>query len=290
MADNYINLPVEGTGGGGSGVTSLNGLTGALALVAGSGIAITPVGLTLVIASTNGLNSIGTFDSQAKAANGLVLVGNVLYAQSADATHPGMLSIGSQTIAGNKTFTGSISASNLSGTNTGDITIGTANGLSVLGQALSLGLSSTSTTGALSSTDWNTFNSKQSSGNYITALTGDVTASGPGSAVSTITNLAVTNAKIANSTINLTTKVTGVLPVANGGTGLGTTPGNGEILIGNGTNYTKNTITAGTGIIVTNAAGSITIVNSAATGSINIDGGQANSNYGGIAPINAGGA
>lgn len=41
------------------------------------------------------------------------------------------------------------------------VTIGTANGLSLSTQALSLGLASTSTTGALSSTDWNTFNGKQ---------------------------------------------------------------------------------------------------------------------------------
>ena len=41
------------------------------------------------------------------------------------------------------------------------VTLGTANGLSLVGQALSLGLSSGSTTGALSSTDWNTFNNKQ---------------------------------------------------------------------------------------------------------------------------------
>jgi len=41
------------------------------------------------------------------------------------------------------------------------VTIGTANGLSLSGQVLSLGLSSNSTNGALSSTDWNTFNSKQ---------------------------------------------------------------------------------------------------------------------------------
>lgn len=60
---------------------------------------------------------------------------------------------------------------------------------------------------------------KQATGNYITALTGDVTASGPGSAAATIANLAVTNAKIAASTIDLTTKVTGALPIANGGTG-----------------------------------------------------------------------
>lgn len=39
---------------------------------------------------------------------------------------------------------------------------------------------------------------KQDSGNYITALTGDVTASGPGSVAATIANDAVTNAKLSN--------------------------------------------------------------------------------------------
>jgi hypothetical protein len=43
------------------------------------------------------------------------------------------------------------------------LTLGTANGLSLSTQALSLGLASTSTTGALSSTDWNVFNNKPSS-------------------------------------------------------------------------------------------------------------------------------
>jgi len=41
------------------------------------------------------------------------------------------------------------------------VTLGTANGLSLSTQVLSLGLASTSATGALSSTDWNTFNGKQ---------------------------------------------------------------------------------------------------------------------------------
>lgn len=45
-------------------------------------------------------------------------------------------------------------------------------------------------------------NGKQASGNYITALTSDVTASGPGSAVATIANSAVTNAKMANMAAN----------------------------------------------------------------------------------------
>jgi hypothetical protein len=42
------------------------------------------------------------------------------------------------------------------------VTLGTANGLSLSTQALSLALASGSTTGALSSTDWNTFNNKLS--------------------------------------------------------------------------------------------------------------------------------
>jgi hypothetical protein len=42
-----------------------------------------------------------------------------------------------------------------------DVTLGTANGLSLSGQVLSLGLAGASSTGALSSTDWNTFNNKQ---------------------------------------------------------------------------------------------------------------------------------
>jgi hypothetical protein len=41
------------------------------------------------------------------------------------------------------------------------VTIGTANGLSLSTQALSLGLASSTSNGALSSTDWNTFNVKQ---------------------------------------------------------------------------------------------------------------------------------
>jgi trimeric autotransporter adhesin len=45
--------------------------------------------------------------------------------------------------------------------------------------------------GALSAADWTTFNSKQIAGNYITSLTGEATASGPGAAAVTLTNSAV---------------------------------------------------------------------------------------------------
>ncbi len=51
--------------------------------------------------------------------------------------------------------------------------------------AISISQSNSTTSGYLSSTDWSTFNGKQASGNYLTALTGDVTATGPGSVAAT---------------------------------------------------------------------------------------------------------
>ena len=51
----------------------------------------------------------------------------------------------------------------------------------------------------------------------------------------------------------------GAIGISSGGTGLTTTPTNGQLLIGNGTGYTLRTLTAGSGIAITNASGSITI-------------------------------
>jgi hypothetical protein len=59
--------------------------------------------------------------------------------------------------------------------------------------------------------------------------------------------------------------VAGTLAVANGGTGLTTTPANGALDIGNGTGFTRTTLTAGTGVSVTNGAGSITIASTGVT-------------------------
>ena len=66
---------------------------------------------------------------------------------------------------------------------------------------------------------------------------------------------------------DLTTAVTGTLPVANGGTNQ-TTYTNGQLLIGNttGNTLTKSTLTAGSGVTITNGSGAITIA--AAAGQI----------------------
>lgn len=128
MADSSQYARYTGLGGAGGGVTSLNSLTGALTLAAGTGISITPSGgNTLTIASTS---------------------------------------------AGDLTLTNVGSTPN-------------AQGASLSGQALTLQPANTSFPGVLLAADWNTFNNKQSAGSYITALTGDVTASGPGSVAAT---------------------------------------------------------------------------------------------------------
>jgi len=82
----------------------------------------------------------------------------------------------------------------------------------------------------------------------------------------------VTSVDVSGGTTGLTTSggpvttsgtitLAGTLAVANGGTGLTTTPANGALDIGNGTGFTRTTLTAGSGISVTNSAGGITIDN-----------------------------
>lgn len=65
--------------------------------------------------------------------------------------------------------------------------------------------------------------------------------------------------------VNLASNVTGTLPVVNGGTGQ-TSYTDGQLLIGNSTGNTlaKSTLTAGSGVTITNGSGTITI---SATGS-----------------------
>lgn len=81
------------------------------------------------------------------------------------------------------------------------------------------------------------------------------------------TNLVVTNGAVTTSQ-NLTVSssptfagltLSGALSVSSGGTGLGSTPLAGQLLIGNGSGYNLATLTAGTGVSITNSAGGITI-------------------------------
>lgn len=67
------------------------------------------------------------------------------------------------------------------------------------------------------------------------------------------------------TSLNASNISAGTLAVARGGTGTGTTPTNGQLLIGNGSGFTLATITAGTGITVSTGAGSTTVTNAGVT-------------------------
>ena len=88
-------------------------------------------------------------------------------------------------------------------------------------------------------------NSSVTLGNTTVALGGTAT---------TLGNVTLTNATVSS----LSTAIT----VAQGGTGLTSTPANGALDIGNGTGFTRTTLTAGSGISITNGAGSISIATS----------------------------
>lgn len=64
----------------------------------------------------------------------------------------------------------------------------------------------------------------------------------------------------------------GTLPIARGGTGVTGTPTNGQLLIGNGSGYTLNTISAGANVTITNTSGGITIAAATTGGSTLADG------------------
>ncbi len=69
-------------------------------------------------AGGSGVTIVGTIDSQTKSADGAVISGTSIYLQSADASNPGLITTGAQTIAGAKTLTGNITATGTYNTNT----------------------------------------------------------------------------------------------------------------------------------------------------------------------------
>lgn len=289
--DGYLNAAGRLTlAGGGGGLFLTSG--DVFSLTASTTVAIASSNVNLTSGNTlSGNNSgdvtLATIGSTPNGA-GASLSGQVLTLQPANGSNPGLLTIGAQTIAGDKTFSGSVTASNFTPLPTGstvmtrDInanvlvnnivenfttTVTAAGTTTITGasnplqqftgsttQSVKLPDATMLVTGAtfvifnrssgivtvkdngsntvqamasdsqasfcLASTattngSWDVSYTTTSAANAITALTGDVTATGPGSVAATIANLAVTNAKIANTTIDLTAKVTGVLPNAN---------------------------------------------------------------------------
>lgn len=160
---------------------------------------------------------------------------------------------------------------------------GTANQITITNAAGSITLSistgyigqtSITTLGTITSGTWSatTIAANRGGTGQTAYAIGDLLYADTASTLAKLADVATGNALISGGVgvapswgkIGLTTHVSGILPVANGGTNLSTAPSNGQLLIGNGTGYTLATLSAGTGISVTNGSGTISVaVNSA---------------------------
>lgn len=139
---------------------------------------------------------------------------------------------------GNKYFTDSRSRSALAAS--APITYNASSG------NISIDKANTIKDGYLSAADWNTFNNKQAAGNYLTGLSGDVSASGPGSAAATISNGAVSFSKMQSITTNK------LLGSGASGTAIR------EISLGSGLSFTGSTLnTVNNGTVTSFSTGNL---------------------------------
>lgn len=160
-----LKLRSAPSSGGGGGISFLNGLNDST-----QDFATGTSGTDFAISSASGIH---TFNIP-----------------TASGSARGLLSSSDWTTFNGKQST--LTLGNLTSPTTGVTVTGGTGAVVGSGAALSIQTASGSQPGLLSSADWTTFNGKQASGSYITALTGDVTASGPGSASATISASTVT--------------------------------------------------------------------------------------------------
>lgn len=214
-------------------------------LTAGSGVTITNGGGTITIAATGsgGTVTAVTATSPVASTGGTA---PVISMPVATGSVNGYLSSTDWTTFNNK---GSGTVTSVTATSPVASTGGTA-------PVISMPAATTSVSGYLTAADWTTFNGKGSGTVTSVGMTVPTFLSVAGSPVTTSGTLAVSLSGTA-------------LPVANGGTGQ-TTYTDGQLLIGNSTGNTlsKATLTAGSGITVTNGAGTITIASTAGGGTV----------------------
>ena len=211
---------------------------------------------------------------------------------TASATNRGLLSSSDWTTFNNKgsgivTAVSIVSANGFAGTSSGGATPaltlstsitgvvkgnGTALSAATAGTDYSIGtsalatgiLKSTTTTGALSvavAGDFPTLNQN------TTGTAANITASS-NATLTTLSSLSLPGSQVSGNISGNAANVTGTVAVANGGTGLTTTPVNGALDIGNGTGFTRTTLTAGTNVSITNTSGAITINSSNPGGTV----------------------
>lgn len=225
-----------------AGITTLSGTSANITTLSGTSFTATNmVATSLTLANALGVAQGGTGNTATPTA-GQLLVGNGTgFTLNTLNGGPGVgitNAAGSITITATGTgFIASVNATApLQSTGTQSITISigssTGTGAVVLASGAQFSATSANIT-TLSSTSANITTLSSTSAN-ITTLTG--------------TNFSATSLTLTNA-----------LRVAEGGTGVDSTPTNGQLLIGNGSGFALSTLTAGTGMTITNNAGSITL-------------------------------
>jgi hypothetical protein len=229
-------------------VTSVDGSGGTTGLTI-SGGPITTAG-TLTLGGTLAISAGGT-GLAGTPTNGQLLIGNGSGYRLATLTAGTAVSV--------TNATGSISIANTAPDQTVTLTNGTA--ISVTGTYPSFTVTNTApdqtvviTGGGLISVTgtYPSFNVSATEGFSGTVTSIDVS--------STVSGLTFSGGPVTNSGV---ITMAGTLGISSGGTGLGATPTNGQLLIGNGTGFTLATLTQGANVTITAGTGSITI---AATG------------------------
>jgi len=130
----------------------------------------------------------------------------------ATANYDAQIAALSSTVTGHTVQIAALSAALTSATSShAAVTLGTANGLSLSGQILSMALASSSTTGTLSNADWNTFNNKQDSfdlaglSSTVTGHTNQIS-----SLSSSVTSLQSATGTLTSQINSLSSTVTGI--------------------------------------------------------------------------------
>lgn len=103
-------------------------------------------------------NAMTIFENGNTLFQGKILTTGTAYVHSTEVANDAMIGgnvnvVGNTNMNGTLQVTGTINGSNLSGTNTGNVSLGTANGLSMNGQTLSLALATSTSSGAMSASD-----------------------------------------------------------------------------------------------------------------------------------------
>jgi len=254
-----LTWELPGTNGSAGQVLSTNG-TGTLSWV--SGVAPTGAasgdltgnfpGPTLAAVGTAGTYTKVTTDSKGRVTAGSALVAGDIPSLPASIITSGILSVanggtGASTITNNGVVigVGNSALSSVTGTNGQVMTVNGTN--QPIFSAVNLGAAA-AVSGTLAVAN---------GGTGVTTGAANLMFATPSGSSGAPSLRALTAADLPVHSAALITS--GTLGVANGGTGLTANPANGQIAIGNGTDYSLATLTAGSGISITNGSGSVNI-------------------------------